>query len=217
MKILFAIIVSLLLSHSVAFSQVLQCSCTLDSSINSSTTSCKTTVLKNKAKLYYQFNCDSVWLTLENPNGKKKIVYSMSGVIFKDLFGYNFRLGYQLAHEYEKYLLFRTGCPANGPCNFVLVNKTTGKVGKQLGELIYDHTESKFYDFVLYFSNANRKSLTIYYPDSGKQFLIPLNDYNYFTAVVPEYMFNAVTVTKKRLTLTYGKKKITINLNKYHS
>ncbi|MFN8237394.1 MAG: hypothetical protein U0T77_04425 [Chitinophagales bacterium] len=95
--------------------------------MNSSTVDCDIRTLKNKAKLYYQFNCDSIWLTLEN-NGQKKIIFSTD----TELYAYTYRLGYQLEKEYKNSLLFKFGCSASIPdCSYILINKWNGKVLKK--------------------------------------------------------------------------------------
>ena len=48
------------------------CFCENDSLINHYTVECDTILLSNKSKLYWQFNCDRIWLTLDNVNGQKK-------------------------------------------------------------------------------------------------------------------------------------------------
>lgn len=182
----------------ISYGQKKECGCKSDTSLEIRTY-CKTIRLKNGSKLYYQFNCDSVWLTLENTKGVKRILYSETDTI---LFQYTYRIGYQFAKEYRNCLLFRSGCPANGPCNFVLVNKKTGRDIADLGELIYDHDTEKFYDFVIYFSNENLNSITLYYIDTHKKYRIPLIPIMP-DAVVPEYMFDTVVVKNKHLILSY--------------
>lgn len=141
----------------------INCGCITDSLITENTTSCDTVILKSGGKLYYQFNCDSIWLTYEND--KKHIIFNMT----TELYAYTYRLGYQFSKEYDKYLLFRSGCPANGPCDFILINKETGKETKQLGELIYDHDSEVFHDFLIYFSDSNLNSLTLYFVDENRK------------------------------------------------
>ncbi len=128
----------------------------------------------------------------------------MKGDTYKDLYGYNYRLGYQLAKEYNKYLLFRYACPANGPCNFVIINKTTGSTVKKFSELIYDHYDGgKFYKFILYFSNPNRFNyLTLYYVDSKKKYFIPINAKD-INGAIPEYTFYTVELKDNKLKLEY--------------
>jgi hypothetical protein len=192
-----------------------ECGCAIKGLVSEYTTDCKTTYLKNGGRLYWQFNCKSIWLTLENPKGRKYIIDTVP----TELSGYTYRLGYQLVKEYTKTLLFRSGCPANGPCNFVLVDKSNGKVLKEFGELIYDHNTDVFYDFVLYFANPN--TLGLYYINTKKEYKIPI-DGSSFIAVVPEYQFGDIIVRNGKLSLSYDyddnekKRNLTIDLRKYH-
>lgn len=211
MKYLLAVFFCVLTAK--AYCQQLQCSCSLDASINNSTANCKETKLANGSKLYYQFNCDSVWLTLENKRHQKKVIYSLSGNDFKELYGYNFRIGYQLMKEYKKYLLFRAGCPANGPCDFILIDKSDGRKVKQFGELIYDYSKNTFYSFIVFFSKDMHR-LTIYYPDTKNKFSVHIN-HNDFTGAIPEFEFDAVWVKNNVLSLSYGTSTILIDLLKH--
>jgi hypothetical protein len=200
--------------------QTLVCNCPTDKFINSSNTPCNVTKLKKGGSLYYQFNCDSVWLTLENSQRQKHIIYSMAGETYKELYGYTFRLGFQLSKEFEKTLLFRKSCPANGPCDFVLINKETGQTEKKFGELIYDHKGPTFYDFLIYFSDSSLSSITLYYVDTKKTYKIATYA-KHFNATIPEYLFNDITLKKDTLELVYDteddvKQKILIDLTKYH-
>ena len=206
----------LLFSLKFSYGQQKQCSCKTDTLINHFTTDCKTTLLRNGSKLYWQFNCDSIWLTLQDKNGKKIIIDTVP----IEYYAYTYRLGYRLVKEYENTLLFRSGCPANGSCNFNLVDKSSGKKLKQFGELIYDHDKEKFYDFIIYFSSKNY--LTIYFIDDNKKYNIRINGDN-FTSVVPEYQFDKINLSNNILTLVYNYEKdnkrkqgqITIDLKKY--
>jgi hypothetical protein len=91
--------------------------------MNESNINCDTIKLKKNYNLYWQFNCDRIWLTLEKPN-KFKITINEVDV---NLYPYTYRLGYQLIKDYSNKLLFRSGCPANGPCKFIIINKKNGK------------------------------------------------------------------------------------------
>ncbi|MBB2144220.1 hypothetical protein GM921_01870 [Pedobacter sp. LMG 31464] len=189
------------------------CSCEVDSIKNENTTTCDTTILENKSKLYYQFNCDSIWLTLENKLGEKKIIYSEKEN-FDNFFQIQWRLKYVLKKEYRKYLLFRSSCPANGPCNFVLIDKSTGKVKKEFGELIYDHDKKLFYDFVLYFSKTHNE-IIVNFIDSDRQIKTDINKQD-FNSSVPEYQFNKIYYYNDTITLIYNdNKKIIIDTKKY--
>jgi hypothetical protein len=214
MKII--IVIMLISISTIGYGQV-KCSCDSQTWMKESV-SCKPTVLKNGSKFYYQFNCDSAWITLENIKHKKTILFSLRN----ELVGYTYRLGYQLIKEYKETLLFRYGCPANGPCSHVLINKTTGKKVKELNELIYGFDYAKT-DFILYFTTEKRNSLTLYYINTGKHYRIPVSPKD-FTGIVPEYQFDDPEFTKGMLILSYEssaskdviKKKISINLTKFH-
>lgn len=190
-----------------SYGQNKECNCKSDPSMKEYVTNCKTTILKNGSKLYWQFSCKRVWLTLEDVSGKKKVLNEVS----IDLGEYTFRIGYQLAKEYKHSLLFRSGCPANGPCNFILIDKASGKELKEFGELIYDHSSRKFYDFVLYFTSPN--IIAIHYIDTDRKYTIKLK--GEFKALIPEYEFNSIVVNQNILTLTYTTGKTKIDLTKY--
>lgn len=188
------------------------CGCVKDSLITEYTTDCDTVTLKNQSKLYYQFNCDSIWLTLEQKNGLKKILYQEKEN-FKQYYGIQYRLKYFLSKEYKNTVLFRSGCPANGPCNFVLVDKNTGVLKRQLGELIYEHDPRTFYDFIIYFSN-DYKSITVEFVDTGRKIKTNVKKED-FNAIIPEYQFDKIKYTNGIITLGYnGNKVIIINTNK---
>lgn len=84
---------------------------------------CSTIHLKNNYLLYYQYNCDSIWLTLESTRKKKTVLFSMNTMHY----AYTYRLGCQLQKERSRTLLFRCGCPANGPCTYRVIDKYTGR------------------------------------------------------------------------------------------
>jgi hypothetical protein len=137
------------------------------------------------------------------------------------LSGYTYRLGYHLVKEFDKTLLFRSGCPANGPCIYSLINKTTGKKIKEFGQLICIDTdvrqEKKYqYDFVVYFSE-NYDSLKFYYVNTKKVLTIPFAaKKNNLTAVIPENQFDNMTLNGQLLTLYYTTtkdKKLNLKIN----
>ena len=113
---------------SISYAQKKQCFYDLDTSMNEATVSCETIFLKNKSKLYWQYNCERIWLTLENVKGQKFIL----DTIEVELYAYTYRLGFHLVKEYSNSLLFRSGCPANGQCIYTLIDKINGKTIKQL-------------------------------------------------------------------------------------
>ncbi len=122
----FAFVMTVFLFHQ-SYGQKKDCFCDKDTLMNESTVDCKTIILKNSSKLYWQFNCGRIWLTLENANGKKKVIDEVK----VELYAYAYRLGYHLIKEYKNTLLFRSGCPANGPCMYTVIDKTNGKKIKE--------------------------------------------------------------------------------------
>lgn len=205
-----------LLSLNLSYEQQKQCGCKTDTLINQFTVDCKTILLNNGSKLFWQFNCDSIWLTLQNQLGKKIIIDTVP----IEYYPYAYRLGYHLMKEYQNTLLFRSGCSADGPCNFNLIDKNNGEKLKQFGELIYDHSNEKFYDFIIYFSSKN--ILTLYFIDKDQKYNVQIDGAN-FNSIVPEYQFDKINLEDKILTLIYHyeiqnrrvQKQIIIDLKKY--
>ena len=213
-----------LLTFGQTHGQKKQCHCDIEASMNGATTNCKTTVFKNKSKLYWQYNCNRIWLTLEDINGRKTVIDEVD----VELFGYTYRLGFHLIKEFDKTLLFRSGCPANRPCIYSLIDKSTGKLIKEFRQLICidtDIREDKTYqfDFVVYFSD-NYDKLKIYKINTKQILTIPFDTkQNNLTAVVPEQHFDKMKLKGKLLTIYYTTTKnkeleLSINLaNKKYS
>lgn len=163
---------------------------------------CQEKILKDKSKLYYQFNCDSIWLTLERPSGKKKILYSLSGEDYKDLGPYNYRLGYYFINEFETELLFRFGCPATGSCNYVLVNKKSGTTTQKFSNLILDLNKESNNEFLIYFDETTDDNLIVQFVDLKKKIKIPINP-SHFTQIIPEFQFDEIYLKDNILVMTY--------------
>jgi hypothetical protein len=164
---------------------------------------CDTTTLSNNSKLYWQFNCESIWLTLENPNGKRKVIDELPST-FSEIAS---RLGYHLIKEFEKGILFRSGCAANGPCNYILIDKLYGNILKEFPQLICIDTDISIedpqnykFDFVVYLSDTS-DHLILYYIDTGKSCMISFKEK--LTGVIPEFQFTRMTMADKVLTLFY--------------
>lgn len=86
---------------------------------------CDTTFLKlSKGYLYYQYDCDSLWLTFQNIDSKF-IIYTNENIILIPLM---WRLGYNLIRETRKNIIFRYGCSSTAlDCQYISINKLTGK------------------------------------------------------------------------------------------
>jgi hypothetical protein len=160
--------------------------------------SCDTITLTNKALLYYQFNCDTIWLTFENTNKNKTVLFSMG----TELVGYNYRLGFQLTKEFKNSLLFRYGCPANGPCEYVLVSKSTGQQEKKFHELVYTSQDQPT-NIIIYFTDGSLNSLTIYHIDTKKKYNIKIPGNRFKYALFPEQQFENPELKKNVLILLY--------------
>ena len=171
--------------------------------MNKATVSCDTTIFSNKAKLYWQYNCDRIWLTLENANGQKKVIDEVP----VELYGYTYRLGFHLIKEFDKTVLFRSGCPANGPCIYTLIDKNNGNKIKEFDQLICIDTDIKWknphkynFDFVVYLSDTT-DHLIIYYIDSKRTLKVPFKEK--LTSIIPQHQFKEMTLNNNILTLTY--------------
>jgi len=194
MKLIALIILTLSITCSFA-----QCKCDSVPEMNV-WVKCDTTILKNGAYLYYQFNCDSTWLTFEN-NHIKKYIFSIGA----DLTQYNYRLGYDLTAEFKNYLLFRYDCPATGSCNHVLIDKSTGVIVKQLNEIIYESNENGL-DLIVYFTNNDINTLTLDFLENAKKYYVAVNP-NRFNAIIPEHQFDKGILKDQMLILPYSYQK----------
>jgi len=215
MKVLITAI--FVISVSSLFAQRGQCSCDNNQGMKG-LIKCDTTILMNASKLYWQFNCDSVWLTLENTNREKVSIDEVP--IEKSQ--YTYRLGYHLIKEFNKTLLFRSGCPATGPCVYTLVDKFNGNKLKVLPQLIcintdidIDNPKKYEFDFVVYLAE-NYENLILYYVDKGTSCTIPMNEK--LTYIVPEFQFTSMNITDNILTIAYFidgglEKNISVNLD----
>lgn len=87
--------------------------------MNTATVSCETFLLQNNSKLYWQNNCNRIWLTLENGNCQKIVLDKVN----VNLFPYTYRISYHLIKEFKNGLLFRSDFTANEPCVYILVDK----------------------------------------------------------------------------------------------
>lgn len=206
----------LLLFTLPTFGQNNHCFCDKDTLMNETTVSCDTTTFSNNAKLYWQYNCDRILLTLENENGQKNVIDEVP----VELYGYTYRLGFHLIKEFDKTILFRSGCPANGPCIYTLIDKNNGNKIKEFDQLICIDTDIKWenahkynFDFVVYLSDTT-DHLIIYYVDDNRILKIPLKEK--LTSVIPQHQFDEMTLNNNILTLTYeldDNKKKTLNIN----
>ncbi len=179
---------------------------------------CDTTILKNKSLLYYQFDCDSIWLTLENISGNKKVIDNMDPELY--------RLGYYLTKEFQRSLLFRHSCLGSAPCEYDLIDKETGKLIKEFGKLIYNADDS-LSNFIVYFSDDSFSFITLHYIDTDKKYKIKiLTEQFNGIEIHAEQQFERPKIENNLVTLLYRYKlkyeekdwsvdRIIIDLSKY--
>lgn len=199
--------------NNIVISKPLACFCENDSLINDFTISCDTTVLTNKTKLYWLFNCDKIWLTLENVNGQKVVIDEVP----IEMHPYTFRLGFYPIKEFQKSILFRSGCGATGPCKYTLIDKTTGSKIEEFDQLIcIDTEEGKYdFDFIVYLANDS-DHLMIYFINSGRRLKVPFKA-DLSASAFPQSQFDEMILKDNFLSIKYEvrdnvKKTLTINL-----
>ena len=117
----------ILLQIGICSAQNKKCFCDENKLMNEAVINCDTIRLKNNCNIYWQFNCNKIWLTLETKNKSKIIINEVD----TKLYAYTYRIGYQVVKDYPNSVLFRSGCPANGPCKLTLINKKNGKIVKE--------------------------------------------------------------------------------------
>lgn len=197
------LIALLILFSQPLYGQVKDCFCEKNPQMNGATVSCDTKTLRNNSKLYWQYTCDRIWLTLENSQGEKFVI-DESGV---ELYAVTYRLGYHLIKEFEKVLLFRSGCPANGPCRYTLIDKQKGTKLNEFDQLICIDTDVNpenphqyNFDFILYLSEL-ADHIGVYYVDSGRTLEVPFE--KTLNGIIPQYQFKEMTLENDTLTLFY--------------
>lgn len=187
------------------------CFCEEDTLVNQFTTSCDTTILKNKSKLYWQFNCDCIWLTLENKNGYKKTIHTVP----IELYAYTSRLGYDLIKEFDNVLLFSYGCSATGSCSFILLDKNTGKKKREFDMLLGVWQADNYpFDFLV---DLEQQQLHVYFVNEQRSIHFPLKEQPMANAY-PDQQFSDLKVQNNILTMIYEtnggmEEKLKINLN----
>lgn len=174
-----------------------------------STLGCDKTKLNNGALLYWQHTCDSIWLTLETEDGIKKTINELD----VELYGYRYRLGFYLVKEFQNELLFRSGCPANGPCFYTLIDKNNGDIIKEFHQLIMATEDDYNFNFLVYLS-YDSEHICVY---SIKNRVTIKTDFSdTLTGIIPEYQFEEMKMNKDKLELTYTqnetKKSILVNI-----
>jgi hypothetical protein len=192
-----------------------QCSCQRNPEVVSSV-DCDVNLISRGAKLYWQVNCKRAWLTLEQKTGTHILLDEIPFELASD----TYRLGFHLIREFKETLLFRGGCPANGPCIYSLINKTTGKLVRRFPQLIQIDTDTgenprKYpYDFVVYLSD-DMKWINVYFVNKKRSVRSAFRDR--LTGIIPAYEFTDMKVERDQLVMKYndgsGKKVFRMKIN----
>ena len=158
---------------------------------------CDTTFLKDGSFLFYQFNKDSIWLTIKYPNGKSNIIDLDTT---KEIFSIYGRLKHTLIKEYNDKLLFRYGCAATGGlCGYKLIETKSVKTLNDYTNLIYFDEKSDFFIDL----NDKTDSISVIIPDFNKIVTV-CNNINipiYYS--VPDTYFTFEKKVKTKIYLTY--------------
>lgn len=148
-----------------------QCGCAKNPELKE-VISCKPQVLKNNAKIYWQYNCDSSWLIFQYKNIKKKI-FSLD----KELIGLTTRLGYCNIKEYKSSFLAEyriiSGC-CKSP-EYILHNKNNAEIIGRLGSFLYQSKTKDHSPFILtlksytsiLFTDLNTNKISTYHIKEG--------------------------------------------------
>lgn len=148
----YAILTILLTIQLNIFGQNVKCGC--DTFIEESKYKCDTMYFSDGAMLYWQYDCDSTWLTFEN---KEKIILKTCEA--ESVFGCN-RTGLNFIKEYNNYLFFIhewiSGCCVSP--DLVFLSKENGQEIKRVKSeyFIWGSIDD---DFALYFSDSTYMDL----------------------------------------------------------
>ena len=230
------IIIVLIFFLQTAYGQ--KCNCDSDPNLIEIIT-CDTIHFKNHSKLYRSFTCDSSWLTFENKQGKKKVIYSLEYPLVE----LTERLGYQYASEYYSTFLIQnnviSGCC--DPPEFILFDKSNGNLKVNIGKIIF-YSKIKAYPYIVKLTNSNYKnfryknynSLTFLNVNNAKAFKVKLpkgrilQTLKISNEAFPEHLFDEAKIKNGVFIVTYQYKnagqnekwfkgKITVNLNRHGS
>ena len=230
MRISFTII--FLVLFKLTYSQ--HCNCDENPEIKEVIT-CKPIHFKNKTEIFWQYDCDSSWLSFKNSKGKKTVLYTLEAGLME----LTEKLGYSYAAEYKSSFLIKnnliSGCCV--PSEFILFNKTTGKKQSVLGRLIFYSEDSKHPVVVYFESNGENKNLfnniILKNIDKNKSYKIKLHMGRIWSTLqsngemFAEHLMDGTEINDNKLKITYRFKlkdrdewqseTIVIDLSKYGS
>lgn len=144
-----------------------------------------TSIFENGTLLFWNYSCDSAWLSFINEDKQSILLDKWSEDIeVESRFGLNF------LQEYNTCLLFQRNV-VSGCCDLpdnILVNKQTGSEIKNIGPKEW-YSKNKKYPFVICFNNQESENselrtkydrLVIYNLDQNEKYYFPLDNYRFF-------------------------------------
>jgi hypothetical protein len=189
------------------------CFCEEDTLLNEYI-SCEPNFLDNNSKLYWNFNCDSSWLTFETNKGFKNNIFSLG----EELVSLTSRLGYVDWFEFNNSVLF-TNSVISGCCepnDYYLHDKDSGNLIKYLGKALYVSEDRNIpivvgvnYTTFNTNSNSDLNSLLIYNLDNNQEFTIGIQEGDIKKGMVnneffhPEYVFDSAEIKEGKLIIRY--------------
>jgi hypothetical protein len=147
--------------------QKLECNCDEREIIPENQYKCEVINFTNGAKLYWQWNCDSAWLTFER--SRKSILKSC---INEDVYSCD-RIGLVFLKEYPRYLLFEhrwiSGCCT--PPDLVFLRKEDASELKRIknSQFVWGDVDE---NYALFFSDSTYKKLIYLNHISDKEYSI---------------------------------------------
>ena len=113
--------------------------------------------LDNGAKLYWDYSCDSSWLTFENRYHQKKILYSLP----KEVIELTHRLGHSEFIEFSTTFLYKSrtisGCCI--PEDYYSYDKNSGELISYLGRAIFVSADKELPFVLSIFNNGSDTTL----------------------------------------------------------
>lgn len=160
-------ILTLILTINQLYSQKLECDCDSMEIAEENLYKCEYQNFENGSRLYWQWNCDSAWLTFEN---KEKVILKTceNETIYSCQ-----RTGLSFLKEYPNYILFQhkwiSGCCASP--DIVFISKETGKeIDRVLqDQFVWGDIEQ---NYLLYFSDTTFTSLIMLNHLTDKKYLM---------------------------------------------
>lgn len=188
-------------------------------------------------QLFWNYNCDSAWLTYINKNKEQIVLDSWT-----ENPEFSIKMGLIYLQDFKKKILFErnviSGC-CDLPDNLIF-DKKTGKELINIGPKIW-YSMNRKYPLLICFDNSDIlkdrvssefKKLIIYNLDNDKEYFFNLSDYDFFKDLKEQYinydtnLLDDFTIENNNLTLKFRKEQvdkegkfitqsIKLNLNNY--